>query len=516
MNTKNTMNTEEGFTDIWSGGPTVTAATGRGQWWQSSIFYHIYTLGFCGAPERNDFSSPAVPRLDAVAKAAGHIRKLGCTAVYLGPLFESTSHGYDTVDHYHVDRRLGDNDTLRGVVRQLHEQGLRVVLDGVFNHTGRDHFAFYDLRQRGAESPYLHWFKEVDFGADNRFGDGFTYRAWEGHEELPELNLDNRELREHLFGAVAQMIDDFDIDGLRLDVAYALPTDFLQELRGFTAQRSGRAGPRAGRQEDFFLLGEMIHGEYHRFAGATGLHSVTNYETYKALWSAHNDGNYFELAHSLERNFGTDDGQGQRSGGEGAGRGEAQAQGGSVLYNFADNHDVDRVASKLEDPRHLFPLYALLFTIPGIPSLYYGSEFAAEGRRDTHSDAALRPAWQEVLQGLDVAEGATEKRDQMAVDLSTFITELATVRRSSPALQYGTYRPCYLDHHVIVFERVYAGEQVVVAVSSMREATTILVPLEGHNEAAENMFQPGSFLPVSDGALELSLPAYGTMVLRLR
>ena len=207
------------------------------EWWRDSIFYHIYTLGFCGAPEKNDFSSPAVARLEAVAEAAGHIRSLGCTAVYLGPLFESTSHGYDTVDHYHVDRRLGNNDTLRRVVRQLHEQGLRVVLDGVFNHTGRDHFAFYDLRQRGAESPFREWFRDVDFSADNRFGDGFTYRAWEGHEELPELNLENPEVREHLFGAVAQMIEDFGIDGLRLDVAYALPADFLQELREFTAQK---------------------------------------------------------------------------------------------------------------------------------------------------------------------------------------------------------------------------------------------------------------------------------------
>lgn len=483
---------------------TMITAADRREWWRDSVFYHIYPLGFCEAPERNDFSSPAVPRLEVVAEAAGHIRALGCTAVYLGPLFESTSHGYDTVDHYHVDRRLGNNDTLRSVVRSLHEQGLRVVLDGVFNHTGRDHFAFYDLRQRREESPFREWFKDVDFSAENRFGDGFTYRAWEGHEDLPELNLDKREVREHLFGAVVQMIDDFEIDGLRLDVAYALPTDFLRELREFTAQRSGRAGPRAGRKDDFFLLGEVIHGEYRRLAAEAGLHSVTNYETYKALWSAHNDGNYFELAHSLERNFGRRD---SAAGRPAAAESHAAKEGpGPVLYNFADNHDVDRVASQLKDPRHLFPLYAMLFTIPGIPSVYYGSEFAIEGRRGDHSDAELRPAWRDVLRRRDTRDAA---------ELSAFIAELAEVRRRAAALREGGFRRLYLDHHTIAFERAAEEHRVVVVVNSLDEQTTVTLPVESQSEAAEDMFRPGTFFPVKDGALELSLPAYGSMVVSL-
>jgi len=478
---------------------TMSTATDRREWWRQSIFYHIYTLGFCGAPERNDFSSPAESRLEAVAAAAGHIRGLGCDAVYLGPLFESTSHGYDTVDHYHVDRRLGNNDTLRSVVQRLHEHGLQVVLDGVFNHTGRDHFAFYDLRQRGAASAYRDWFKGVDFSADNRFGDGFTYQAWEGHEELPELNLENPEVRKHLFGAVEQMIDDFGIDGLRLDVAYALPPDFLRELRDFTAERAaarrkrraGVAGSGEGPADEFFLLGEIIHGEYDRFAAETGLHSLTNYQTYKALWSAHNDGNYFELAHSLERNCGLE------------------------LYNFADNHDVDRVASKLKDPRHLFPLYALLFTIPGIPAVYYGSEFAIEGRRGEHSDAALRPAWQDVLRHRDAAAEAGGGGDQPPAELSAFIAELAEVRRRSTALQEGGYRRLYLDNRIIAFERATEEDRLVVVVSSLGEQTTISIPVEFDSSAAEDMFRRGTFFPVKAGALQLTLPAYGSLVLSL-
>lgn len=489
-----------------------------GEWWRRSVFYHIYTLGFCGTPERNDFSSPAVPRLETVVEASGHIRALGCDAVYLGPLFESTSHGYDTVDHYHVDRRLGNNDTLRSVVRQLHEEGLRVVLDGVFNHTGRDHFAFYDLRQRGAASAYRTWFKGVDFSGDNRFGDGFIYRAWEGHEELPELNLQNPEVREHLFGAVAQMIDVFEIDGLRLDVAYALPPDFLRQLREFTAGngRSVQTGwtdngtqddqdARVHCREEFFLLGEMIHGEYSRFAAETGLHSLTNYETYKALWSAHNDENYFELAHSLERNFS---------------EGRPGNDCGLVLYNFADNHDVNRVASKLNDPRHLFPLYALLFTLPGIPSVYYGSEFALEGRRSEHSDGALRPSWRDVLRRLGVEDGVAigasdGSKDKPAAKLRAFIAELTGVRHRSEALQRGGFRRLYLDHHIIAFERMTEEERAVVIVSSLGEARTVAIPVGADGFTAEDMFQTGTFIHVKDGALELTLPAYGSAVFRL-
>src|SRR6056297_2073213 len=479
-------------------------------WWQYSSFYHIYPLGFCGAPEHNDFATPAVPRLKEIAEASSHIRSLGCEALYLGPLFESSSHGYDTVDHYHVDRRLGDNRTLQHLVQQLHESGLRVVLDGVFNHVGRDHFAFYDLRCRGEASAYRHWFKDVDFSRDNRFGDGFTYRAWEGHEELPELNFESAELRKHLFGSVGQMITEFDIDGLRLDVAYALPPEFIAHLSRYTSDRSG----------EFFLLGEMIHGDYGQFAAETGIHSLTNYETYKALWSSHNDGNYYELAHSLERNFEL------KGGGQGCG-GHSGAEDDfmPVLYNFADNHDVDRVASKLKDSRHLYPLYALLFTIPGIPSVYYGSEFGIKGRRDKHSDGALRPSWREVVRRRGAAEpavgtagaaGAADKsEDNSASGLSDFIAELAAVRRRSTALQAGNYRRLYLDHHVIAFERGTEEELIVVAVNSLGEQTTISIPVESDSSSAEDMFRRGTFFPVKDGALELSLPAYGSAVFRL-
>lgn len=451
----------------------MTSHSGGHPWWRDAVFYHIHTLGFCGAPEYNDFSSPAAERLSRVADAAGHIVGLGCTAIYLGPLFESTSHGYDTVDHYHVDRRLGDNRTLRRVVDSLHGRELRVILDGVFNHTGRDHFAFCDLRRHREASRFRPWFRDVDFNGDNRFGDGFTYRAWEGHEELPELDLACREVRDHLLGAVRRMIEEFDIDGLRLDVAYALPPDFLRELADFTS----------GLKDDFFLLGEMIHGDYGGFAAETGLHSLTNYEVYKALWSAHNDANYFELAHSLQRLFGP----------EGLSR-------GLPLYTFADNHDVERIASRLADPGHLYPVHTLLFTVPGIPSIYYGSEFGAEGRPDHHSDAPLRPPWHHI--------------NQQRPELTAFIAELTDLRRRSAALRHGDYRQLHLNHRSFAFLRSAGREQVIVAVNAAAEEIEIPLDLPAAADAAENLLRPGETLPVHDGRLTVRLPAYGSGVYR--
>jgi glycosidase len=444
-------------------------------WWRNAVFYHIHTLGFCGAPERNDFTSPAVPRLRAISEAAGHIRGLGAEALYLGPLFESTSHGYDTVDHCHVDRRLGDNGTLMQVIEQLHAAGLRVILDGVFNHTGRDHFAFHHLRQHGEASEYRSWFRDVDFGRENRFGDGFTYRGWEGHEELPELDLSRRAVRDHLLGAVRQMIESFGIDGLRLDVAYALPPDFIRELAELAR----------GCREDFFLLGEMIHGDYRRFAADTGLDSLTNYETYKALWSSHNDGNYFELAHSLQR----------LSGPEGRCRDLS-------LYSFADNHDVPRIASMLKDPGHLFPLYTLLFTMPGIPSIYYGSEFGVEGIPEEHSDAPLRPPWSQL--------------ERQRPELTAFITELAGIRRRSAALRLGEYARLFVDHRTFVFERRFAGERTAVAVNSWGSEAVLDIPMPAGAARAEELFRPGRSLPVRGGVLRITLPPYGSGVWRLR
>ena len=241
---------------------------------------------------------------------------------------------------------------------------MRLILDGVFNHVGRDFWAFRDLQHNRQSSPYRDWFAGLRFDARSPYGDPFSYEPWNGHYDLVRLNLANPAVREHLFEAIRSWVRDFDIDGLRLDVADCLDLDFLGALHAFCTTL----------KPDFWLMGEVVHGDYRRWVNPRTLDSVTNYEAYKGLYSSLSEQNYFEIAYALNRQFGP-----------------GGLYTGLPLYNFADNHDVDRVASKLLDSAHLYPLYLLLFTMPGVPSIYYGSEWGLKGQRTPHSDSALRP-----------------------------------------------------------------------------------------------------------------------------
>ena len=330
-------------------------------WAQDAVFYHIYPLGFCGAPEYNDFANP-VPRLDKLYDWIPHLKALGITAVYFGPVFQSTRHGYDTADYYRVDSRLGDNDSFAKLCDALHQNGIRVVLDGVFNHVGRDFWAFQDVQKNGQSSPYCGWFHNLNFGGPSPMGDPFWYDAWQGHYELVKLNLRHPDVVRHLLDAVGMWMDRFHIDGLRLDAADCVDFDFFRALKGYVRERN----------PDFWLMGEIIHGDYARWANPELLDSVTNYECWKGLWSAHNTKNYFEIAHSLQRQFGP-----------------GGIYKNLALYSFADNHDVNRLASQLTNRRHLENVYTILYTMPGIPSV----SGPWRGRAPGSPTPPCAPAW---------------------------------------------------------------------------------------------------------------------------
>ncbi|MCU7493212.1 MAG: alpha-amylase [Ignavibacteria bacterium] len=397
-------------------------------WSFDSVFYHIYPLGFCGAPKNNDFFSQPVSRLDKIYGWIGHMKSLGVNALYLGPLFESTSHGYDTADYFHVDRRLGNNEQLKNLIAALHQNGIRVILDGVFNHVGRSFWAFRDLRMNMQSSPYSSWFHGLDFSQRSPLGDPFSYEGWNGHYNLVKLNLKNHDTREHLFDAVRMWIDYFEIDGLRLDAADCIDMKFLQDLALVTKHK----------KKDFWLMGEIIHGDYRRWVNSQTLDSVTNYECYKGLYSSLNDKNYFEIAYSLNRQFGT---------------------GGMYrnmpLYAFADNHDVNRIASIIKDPVHIYPLYCLLFTMPGVPSVYYGSEWAVKGEKHHGSDDPLRPS----LNLADFTNGFTP-------ELTKALSRLSQVRHSSKALRRGDYTQLHVSMQQFAFMRRTENETAVVVLNS--------------------------------------------------
>ncbi len=408
-------------------------------WAPDAVFYHIYPLGLCGAPARNDFDAPPVERLEALSGWLGHIRGLGCNALYLGPVFESTAHGYDTADYWHVDRRLGTDETLRRFVAASHAREIRVVLDGVFNHVGRDFWAFRDVLVNGEGSAYRGWFGALRFDRRSPYGDPFAYGGWHGHYDLVKLDLVNPAVREHIFGAVESWIRDFDIDGLRLDAADEVDLDFQREL----ARRCRAIKP------DFWLFGEVVHGDYRRWANALTLDSVTNYEAYKGLYSSLVDRNYFEIAYTLNRQFGP-----------------GGIYAGLPLYNFVDNHDQDRVASTLGEPRLLYPLYLLLFTMPGVPSIYYGSEWGLTGRRKPGDDSPVRPA-------LALAAGPTVGGEPA---LAAAIARLAGTRSGSAALRRGAYRQLRVAAEQLAFVREIDGESVVVLLNSSDRAVEVAVP----------------------------------------
>ena len=332
-------------------------------WYNDAVFYHIYPLGMTGAPKQNDYGAP-VPRLRELFPWIDHIRALGCSAVYIGPLFQSVGHGYETTDYKQVDSRLGSNEDFAEFVRRCHDAGIRVIVDGVFNHTGRDFFAFRDIREKRESSAYRDWYRGVNFHGNNAFNDGFGYENWGGYDLLAKLNQQNRAVVDYICDVIRYWVRTFDIDGIRLDAADVMDFEYMKAMRR-TANEV---------KADFWLMGEVIHGDYGRWVNGETLHAVTNYTLHKALYSAHNDHNYFELAHTVDYVH--------RAVGD-AGK----------LYTFADNHDVERIASKVRNKAHLLPLYVLLYGLPGIPSIYCGSEFGLEGRKGhgAEADAPLRP-----------------------------------------------------------------------------------------------------------------------------
>ena len=390
-------------------------------WAYESVFYQIYPLGFCGAPFEND--GVLEHRIRKVEEWIPHMKKLGINAVYFSPVFESDTHGYNTRDYKKLDVRLGTNEDFKQACEKLHENGIRVVLDGVFNHVGRGFYQFQDVIRNRENSPYLNWF-HINLGGNSGYNDGLWYEGWEGNYDLVKLNLQNEEVVQHIFDAVRYWVEEFQIDGLRLDVAYCLDENFVRRLRSFTD----------GLKEDFYLLGEMLHGDYNRMVNDAMLHSATNYECYKGLYSSFNSMNLFEIVHSLLRQFGPENWTLYK---------------GKHMLSFVDNHDVTRVASILNNEKHLPLIYALCFGMPGIPCVYYGSEWGAKAEK-SQGDPALRACFEAPVFN----------------ELSEWISRLAEAKKQSKALNYGDFRSVVLTNRQCIFERKTEGERVLVAINA--------------------------------------------------
>ena len=448
------------------------------KWYNEAVFYHVYPLGLTGAPKEN--REPEVAhRLRTLFPWITHIRDLGCTAIYIGPLFESTTHGYDTRDYKLVDRRLGDHEDFKEFVALAHKAGIKVVVDGVFNHTGREFFAFQDIQKNREQSRYRNWYKGINFGWDNPYHDGFGYEAWRNCFELVNLNYYEREVREYILDVIRFWISEFDIDGIRLDCADCLEFDFMKEMRRMTGQL----------KEDFWLMGEVIHGDYARWVNDEMLHSTTNYELHKGLYSGHNDHNYFEIAHTIRREF-------DENGG---------IYRGKTLYSFVDNHDVDRIMSKLNNKDHAILVYTLLYTLPGIPSIYYGSEWGIEGRKQGSNDDDMRPC-------LDLEEMAKKNAHP---ELTEHIRALGALRKDNEVLASGKYRELLLTNRQYAYARILEQEAVLVAANNDEQEAFLSIPLPTAAKGAKDALT-GEEIPVEDGKINLTLQACDCKVIKLK
>ena len=447
-------------------------------WYEQAIFYHMYPLGMTGAPKTN-IQTEVTDRFKELDQWIPHIHSLGCNAIYIGPLFESSSHGYDTRDYKLVDRRLGTNESFREFTKLCHENGIKVVVDGVFNHTGRKFFAFKDIQEKKWDSPYKDWYKGVNFGWQSPLGDPFGYEAWQGHFELPCLNLYNPQVKDYLFDVIRFWVNEFDIDGIRLDCANILDFNFMKEMRAKTASM----------KPDFWLMGEVIHGDYGRWVNPEMLHSVTNYELHKSIYSGFNDHNFFEIAHNVRRL-------------EAIGR---------QLYTFLDNHDEDRIASKLKVKEHLYPVYTCLMTLPGIPSIYYGGEWATEGRRTSTCDDDLRPC---IL---------AQKIPELNCKLTDFISKLGKIHQENEELHTGKYQELLLTNRQYAYARWGNNSLIITALNNDDNEAILNIPVPIQAREAVDLLNRDdttsnetTVLSIQNGRLEIKLKGNWGAVLKIK
>lgn len=439
------------------------------KWYDSAVFYHIYPLGLCGCDKEN--TGKQEHHFDKLKQWAKHVQEMNFTAIYIGPLFESVGHGYETTDYKKVDCRIGTNEEFKEYVSYCHELGLKVIVDGVFNHVGRRFFAFEDVKAKREQSPYCSWFCNLNFGGNNEYNDGFCYENWGGYNLLVKLNQRNTEVQNYLFDVIRFWVSEFDIDGIRLDAADVLDFDFMKAMRNLAN----------GVKEDFWLMGEVIHGDYSRWANDDTLHSVTNYELHKGLYSGHNDHNYFEIAHSIKRLNGL--------------------CGGRRLYTFVDNHDVERIASKLNNKEHLKLVTMLLYTIYGIPSVYYGSEFGIEGRKERGSDWNLRPC--------------LELEQMQKKGLPELCTQLGALKKEYKELSEGQYQELLLTNRQFAFGRVLSDSAVVTALNNDDNEAVLEINAPVGAAYAVDLLQGAKQVEYQNGHLRVTLAANSGTVLLL-
>lgn len=431
---------------------TAPAWTGHVIWWQ------VYPLGFAGAFPAEQLPVPGEHRLRRIADWFDHAVELGTSGIALGPIFAARTHGYDTTDHFHIDPRLGDDADFDYLVEQARRRGLRILLDGVFNHVGT---GFPRYRQALQSDTAAHWFR----------GRRGAFHTFEGHPELVTLNHDNPEVAAYTVDVMTHWLRR-GADGWRLDAAYAVPqpfwTDVLAKVR--------YAHP------DAWFVGELIHGDYAAAVRDAGFDSATQYELWKAIWSSLNDANFYELDWALQRH--------------------STFLAGFAPLTFVGNHDVTRIASRLEHPDHLAQALVILMTVGGVPSLYAGDEFGYRGVKEDRAggDDAVRPEF-----------GAPPARpDERGTEIHALHRYLIGLRRRYPWLHAATTTALRLDNRHYVYQTGHGNEALLVALNADDDPLHVALPELG--VAAADVVA-GTAAPPQQVVAEVTVEPHGWRVL---
>ncbi len=430
-------------------------------WVQHAIWWHIYPLGFVGAFPAQPAPAPQEHRLRRIIAWLDHAVTLGASGIALGPVFASRTHGYDTTDHYRIDPRLGEDTDFDDLVAQAHQRGLRVLLDGVFNHVGTE-FPRYQAALAG-DSEALRWFHG---GRPERF------RTFEGHDELITLNHRSDAVIDYVADVLSHWLDR-GADGWRLDAAYAVPQRFWAQVL-----------PRVrAHHPDAWFVGEVIHGDYAAMVAESGYDSVTQYELWKAIWSGLNDANFHELDWALQRHN--------------------EFLDAFAPQTFIGNHDVTRIATQLDDVRHVPHALALLMTAGGVPTIYAGDEFGFRGRKEERAggDDAVRPEFGSPPIPVDDSGAAMFALHQYLIGL----------RRRHPWLHTARTAALLLDNRHYIYESRSGDDALIVALNLTDHPMRV-----GLNDLARGdaLVIAGTAAPPEQVVSETSVPAHGWLILQ--
>lgn len=458
-------------------------------WYENAVFYHIHPLNLCGCGHEDIQSEGS--HFDELMQWAEHAKRLGCNAVYIGPVFESEAHGHGITDYHKVDERIGTNEDFKQWIAQCHSLGLKVVVDGIFTHVGRGFFAFEHLRKHGKKSVYRDWFANVTFSRDNVYGDGFSYETWGGYQRLVKYNLNNPWACDYHFDTVRLWINEFDIDGIRLDALDEWDYDFVKELRKMTDSL----------KPDFWLMGELIQEDYGRWVNDRMLHSAVNTELYRELYYAHNGGSYETVVDIIQNIH--------------------EKSGGAKLYTYLDNYVDSRVHEKLNDIEHQYLLTMLLYTLNGYPSVCCGSEFSVQQtyagnkkpERGADGDMGARPLLK-----------LSDYQDSYMQDEITYLhCLLGRAHQQFLQMSEGAYQELLMTDGQFAYARILGKAAVVTAVNKESSLVRVQIPLPFPARKALDLLDAGigwdkdldvsldifrcRMLTIKDNELVLDLPA---------